>query len=106
MDRGILDMARVYRFPWSMRIRHVYGPAVAGSLLSGLALAVGMGVRVVILAEVMGAGEGIGHALTVSRTVLDVPSLTAWVVVTVLIVGAAEYLVLRPLERRAMRWRR
>ena len=106
VDAGILDMARVYRFPWWMRVRHVYGPAVVGSLLSGLALAVGMGVRVVILAEVMGAAEGIGHALTVSRSVLDVPALTAWVVVTVLIVGAAEYLILRPLERRATRWRR
>lgn len=105
VDSGIIEMAKLYRFSTWMTIRHVYIPAIIGPLASGTAVAVGMGVRVVILAEVMGAAEGIGNALALSRTTIDIPELYAWVLVSVGIVGLIEYAVLKPVEKRAMRWR-
>jgi len=106
VDENIIEMARLYNFSLRLRIRHVYIPALTGPLASAMVVAVGMGVRVVILAEVMGTGEGIGHALSLTRSNLEVPELFAWVVVCIGIVGLIEYAVLKPVERYAMRWRR
>ena len=41
---------------------------IAGHLASSLMVIVGTGVRIVILAEVLGTTEGIGYALSLSRT--------------------------------------
>lgn len=105
VDGGIVRMARLYRFSRWMTIRHVYIPAIAGPLASGMAVAVGMGVRVVILAEVLGAAEGIGYALSLSQATIETADLYAWVLVSVGIVGFIEYAILKPVEQRAMRWR-
>jgi len=99
-------MSRLYRFgPW-LTVRHVYIPAITAPLVSALVLAVGMAVRIVILAEVMGTSDGIGHALSLARSSLDIPALYAWVVVSIAIVGVIEYGILKPVEDRVMRWRR
>ena len=105
VDGDIIEMARVYRFPRRLTIRHVYIPAITGQVASSLVVATGIGVRIVILAEVMGASEGIGHALSLSRSTLDIPDLYAWVAVCIAIVGFIEYAVLKPIEHRIMRWR-
>ncbi len=106
VDDAVLEMARIYRFGTVMTVRHVYIPAITAPLVSGLVLAVGMAVRIVILAEVMGTSDGIGHALSLARSSLDIPALYAWVIVSIAIVGVIEYGVLKPLEERVMRWRR
>lgn len=105
VDRDIIEMARIYRFPRDLTIRHIYVPAVAGHVASSLIVATGIGVRIVILAEVMGASEGIGHALSLTRSTLEIPDLYAWVAVCIAIVGLIEYAVLKPIEHRIMRWR-
>jgi len=106
VDENIVEMARLYDFSLRLRIRHVYIPALTGPLASAMVVAVGMGVRVVILAEVMGTAEGIGHALSLTRSNLEIPELFAWVVVCIGIVGLIEYAVLKPVEKYATRWRR
>jgi len=105
VDGDIIEMARIYGFPRGLTVRHIYVPAVAGQVASSLVVATGIGVRIVILAEVMGASEGIGHALSLSRSTLEIPDLYAWVAVCIAIVGFIEYVVLKPIEHRIMRWR-
>jgi len=105
VDGKIVEMAHVYGFSRWLTVRHVYIPAVAGPLASAMAVATGMGVRIVILAEVMGAAEGIGHALALTRSTLEIPRLYAWVVVCIGIVGFIEYAVLKPIENRVLRWK-
>lgn len=61
-------------------------------------------VRVVLLAELMGANDGIGYAVGTTRTNLDTPRLFAWILVSLGMVSALEFCLLRPLENHFRKW--
>jgi len=106
VDRRLVELAGIYRFPVWMRIRHVYIPALGAPLAAGMIQVVCSGVRVVVLAELMGAGRGMGAALSDAGTNLDIPTLFAWILLSVLLVAVFEYLVLRPVQHYMERWNR
>lgn len=105
-DAALLEMARVYRFsPWT-RLTKIYAMAAAGPFFSALVIAVGNIVRVAVLAEVLGASQGIGHCMAIARTRLDTPGLYALALISMCVAGGAEFLIFRPLERRMTgRWK-
>ncbi|BCS87627.1 ABC transporter permease [Pseudodesulfovibrio sediminis] len=105
VDRNLLEMAKVYRLPLSMRLMRIYAMALAGPLLSGVVLATGNGIRLVVLAEMLGANEGIGHALAISRSNLQTDELYALTLLAMLVIGSVEVLLLRP-ARKAVQRRR
>ena len=100
VDPNLLDMARVYRFSFRTRLLKIYVMAAAGPFFSALVIAGGNVVRVAVLAEVMGAGEGIGHCLAAARSRLNTPELYALALISMGVAAGAEALVFRPLERR------
>lgn len=106
VDDTLLEMAHVYRFPMLMKIKHLYLPAIFSNLVSSFMLIIGNGVRIVILAEVMGTAEGVGYALSLSRTNLDIPGLFMWIIICVLLVGLTETLIIHPVRRRLLAWRK
>lgn len=99
-DRKLMEMARVYRFSLKMKLMKIYAMAVAGPFFSSLVLAAGSTIRVVVLAELLGANEGIGHCLAIARTRLDTPELYALALISMGVVGGIEFFLLRPLEKR------
>jgi len=105
VDVSYLETAVVYRFGIPLTLRHIYVPAITSHVVSSLVVAAGMSVRIVILAEVLGASSGIGHALSLAGTNLDIPGLFAWVFVSTALVAMIEYGLLRPVERWVTRWR-
>ncbi|MFW5487853.1 MAG: ABC transporter permease [Desulfovibrio sp.] len=105
MDKELLEMAAVYRFSTAMRIRHIQLMAIAAPLVSSLVIATGNSVRIVILAEVLGAIQGLGRGLAEARTNLDTPQLYAYVLLSLLIVGLVESGIVRPLQRFSEKWR-
>ena len=105
IDADLLEMARVHRFTRTSRLRHLVLPAVMPAILAGAAQ-VGCGaVRVVVLAEVFGADRGIGAALSSCARNLETARMTAWALVALLLAVGLEFAVLRPLQKRAYRWK-
>jgi NitT/TauT family transport system permease protein len=104
IDEKLIEMANIYRLPLSIRIRHLYIPAITGPLVSAFVIIAGTGVRIVVLAEVLGASEGIGYALAVTRSNLEVPEMFSWVILCILIVAAIENILLKPFQSMAERW--
>ena len=99
VDEDLLDMARVYRFGFKMRLVKIYLMAAAGPFFSALVIAGGQVVRVSVLAEVLGAGKGIGYCLAVARSRLDTPELYALALISMGVAAGAEGFIFRPLER-------
>ncbi len=105
IDADLLEMARLYQLRRSARLRHLILPAVMPAILAGAAQ-IGCGaVRVVILAEVFGANAGIGAALSNSARSLETARMTAWALLALLLAVTLEFAVLRPLQKRAYRWK-
>jgi NitT/TauT family transport system permease protein len=105
IDARIAEMAAVFRIPLRLRMTQIYLPGIGSAVVAGLTLASGIGVRAAILAEFIGARNGIGHSLFLSWTFLDTPSLFAWILITFALLGLVEFGILRPVRDRLMRWK-
>lgn len=104
VDRQLLEMTHVYRFGIWLRLRHLYVPALTAPLSAALLIAVNGGVRLVVMAEVLGADSGVGHALANARATFDSAELYAWVLLILAFVGLLELVLIQPLQRRLGRW--
>ncbi len=106
VDSKILEMGRVYRAGFVTLLREIYLPGIAGPVLAGLTLSAGLAVRIVVLAEVLGAYSGVGYEFSLARTNLETPEIFAWIIVCLFMVGAFEFGILNPAKNHIMRWKR
>ena len=78
-DPKLLEMAEVFRIPLSGRMRAIYLPQLRPFLESALSLAVGMGFKSGIAAEVLAQPAGtVGNGLYRSKIFLDTAEMFAW----------------------------
>jgi NitT/TauT family transport system permease protein len=105
IDRTIIEMGRAFRLPRRMFFTEVYLPGIGSSLMAALTLTAGMGVRVAVLSELMGAHDGIGHAFSVAWTHLDTPEIFAWVLMSLILLGILEFGILLPIKNSITKWR-
>lgn len=105
VDSNIVEMTDVYKFPLVQKLLHVYFPALIGPLAAAMTIVITTGTRMVVLAEILGSNSGIGYELSLARSELNTPELYAWVLVTLIIVGVAEFLVFKPIENYFLRWK-
>lgn len=105
VDSGLVEMARVYRASRARMIREIYCPGIYAPLFAALSLSAGMGMRVVVLAEVLGASSGIGYAFSLARTNVDTPALYAWIIVCLIVGGGINATLLTPMKNRVLRWK-
>jgi NitT/TauT family transport system permease protein len=105
LDHHLKDMAHAYRLPWHMRLTDLYLPHVISYLFPAWINALGNAWRVVVMAELLSSADGIGAALAVARSQLDMDAALAWIAAVVLSLLAVEYLLLEPLKRELERWR-
>jgi NitT/TauT family transport system permease protein len=106
IDQRLVEMALVYNIPRGLRLTSIYLPGIGAAVMAGLTLAAGIGVRAAILAEFMGARDGIGHSLFISWTFLNTPELFSWILLTFVLLGIIEFGLLRPLRQILFRWQR
>ncbi|HIP82591.1 MAG TPA: ABC transporter permease subunit [Desulfocapsa sulfexigens] len=105
VDLKILEMGQVYGADTRLLLKEIYLPGIGGPVLAGLTLSAGLGIRIVVLAELLGAYSGIGYAFSLARTNLDTPALFAWIVVCLFLGGSLDLFVLNPVKKHIMKWK-
>jgi NitT/TauT family transport system permease protein len=105
IDPKLLAMTQVYRFGWWLRVRHLYIPALSAPLSAALLVAINSGIRLVVMAEVLGGDSGVGHALANARSTFDSAELYAWVLLILGFVALLEWALIQPLQRKLHGWR-
>ena len=87
-------------------LRHVtlpqLAPFLAASARSGLALVW----KIVLVVELLGRSNGVGHQLNVGFQLFDVSMILAYAIAFIVVVQAIEIGVLQPIDQRVNRWRR
>lgn len=105
LDRPLSEMARVYRFGFMDRLRHVVLPQLqpyaAAASRSGLSLIW----KIALVVELLGRSNGVGFQINLYFSLADVAAILAYTLAFVAVMLAIEILILQPLERRATRWR-
>ena len=95
----LAEMLETYRVPWPRRLRALYLPHILRQLLPALIVAVGSGLKITVMAELLGSNDGIGSAIGSARAMLDTVDVMAYVVLIVTIIMSIEYGLLEPLRR-------
>jgi len=106
LDARLVEMGRVYGVPRGLMLTHVYLPGIGSPVIAALTLAAGTGVRGVVLGEVLGAQDGVGHSFARAMSYLDTPQVFAWVLVALALMALLEFAVLRPVRAWVLRWKR
>lgn len=104
VDKGLCEVAQVYRFSPSQRVRHVYLPAVMPYFAAGCTTALGLAWKAGVAAEVLcRPAASIGNEIYLSKAYLETPELFAWTAVVVLLSLALEKLLAAAVKRGGTR---
>ena len=98
------EMVGSFRPSQIQRFTKIILPGIVPNLLTSWKINLTMGVRIVTIAELVGALTGIGHGLVVAQEMFSVAEVFAWTVVLVAILFAFQAIVTL-VERRALSWR-
>jgi NitT/TauT family transport system permease protein len=104
VPRELRQMMRSFR-PTSLQFfRKLMLPAIVPGMLTSWKINLSLAIRVVTIAELVGAVTGIGHQLAVAQELFSVADVFAWPLVLVVLLFLLEALLTR-VEHRALRWR-
>ena len=106
LDQDLLDMAHSFCFSQRKTLTHVIWPQlhpfVMAATRSGLALIW----KIILVVELLGRSNGMGYQLHLFFQMFDVASILAYTIAFVGVIQLIELLILKPLDRKALRWRR
>ena len=106
LDQDLLDMARCFGFSRRKTLIHVIWPQlhpfVMAATRSGLALIW----KIILVVELLGRSNGMGYQLHLFFQMFDVASILAYTIAFVGVIQLIELIILKPLDRKALRWRR
>ena len=106
LDKDLLEMASCYKFSPRKTFFHVIlpqlHPFIMAATRSGLALIW----KIILVVELLGRSDGMGYQLHVFFQFFDVASILAYTLAFIGVIQAIELLILKPLDKQALRWRR
>ncbi|HEX3176708.1 MAG TPA: ABC transporter permease subunit [Methylomirabilota bacterium] len=104
VSRDLRDMLRSFRPTRAQVFTKLVLPATVPAMLTSWKINLSLAIRVVTIAELVGAVTGIGYGLVVAQELFSVAEVFAWTVVLVALLFVAEAALTR-VEARLLRWR-
>jgi ABC-type nitrate/sulfonate/bicarbonate transport system permease component len=105
IDARLLAVAQVYRVPRSVTLRRVILPQLYPYLIACARNGLALIWKIVLVAELLGRSNGVGFELSVFFQFFDITSILAYTLAFAAVVMVIEAGVMRPLEKRLLRWR-
>jgi NitT/TauT family transport system permease protein len=106
LDKGLLEMAQVYRFGLWKTLRHVVWPQLYPFVIAASRTGLALIWKVILVVELLGRSDGMGYQLHLFFQLFDVAAILAYTLAFVAVIQLLEWGVLKPLDRHANRWRR
>ncbi|WP_417516778.1 ABC transporter permease [Minwuia sp.] len=105
LDRDLNEVARVYRVPWRTRLIDFVLPQLTPYLAAATRSGIALIWKIVLVVELLGRGNGVGFKLHIHFQLFEIDAILAYALSFIAVMQLVEWLILRPLERRANRWR-
>ena len=87
------------------RLRLILFPQLVPFVLAAARTGLSLIWKIVLVFEVLGSDGGVGYRIAIQFQFFDITGILAYTAAFIIVVLAFEYGLLRPLERRVMRWR-
>jgi NitT/TauT family transport system permease protein len=105
LEGDLKEMADSFKLPFCMKMFDVYFPHIFSYIFPSWVSGLGMAWKIVIMAELLSASDGIGASLAIARSHLDTPTALALVVIMIASLMIVEYIILEPIKREVELWR-
>lgn len=105
IDKRLLDVAKAYRVPPLRTFGKVYLPQLYPYFLAAARGGLALVWKIVLVVELLGCSDGVGFQLSLFFQYFDITSVLAYTLAFACIIFALEAGVLRPWERRVLKWR-
>jgi NitT/TauT family transport system permease protein len=99
------ELARAFRMPLSRRIRLIWLPQLMPFVMAAARTGLALIWKMVLVFEVLGSDGGVGFRVGIFYQYFDMAGILAYTSVFVALVMLVEHGLLRPVERRVLRWR-
>ena len=103
VPENILKISMLEKIPLFKKIKAVYWPYVLPQLISSLKVSFGMGFKVSVMAEILGAVRiGVGREMSVARTYVETDRIVAWtiwIIILSLLVNTVFDMILRQMKK-------
>ncbi len=99
------EMADTFKVPFLMKFTDIYLPHIFSYIFPAWVSALGMSWKIVVMAELLAASDGIGASLAMARSQLDTTTAMALVVIMIGLLMIAEYIFLEPIKQEVEKWR-
>ncbi|MEM3691507.1 MAG: ABC transporter permease subunit [Candidatus Korarchaeum sp.] len=106
VDRQLLEVVRSLGGSPIDEYFDIIIPSSLPALISSSRVAVGLGLRISVVAEAFGSSGGIGYMIMRSYNLADIRGVLAWSLLLIILVITVDYVILRSIEERSMRWSR
>ena len=106
LDPDLDEMAEAFKFTWFSRIRHVVIPQLAPYLAASSRSGLSIVWKIVLVVELIGRPNGVGFVLGSAFSLFDMAKILSYAISFIALMLVTEGLLVQPLERRAIRWRR
>lgn len=105
LDRGLAEMATVYRFDRIKTLRHVVLPQLAPFFAAAARSGIALIWKIVLVVELLGRSNGVGFQIHLYFQLFDIARIFVYAIAFILVMQVVELAILQPWERRASRWR-
>jgi NitT/TauT family transport system permease protein len=105
LDRGLDEMAQVFRMSAWAQLRHVVLPQLAPYLAAAARSGLSLVWKIVLIVELLGRPNGVGFEIGTAFQLFDVTRILAYALAFVAVMLVIETFLVQPLERHVTRWR-
>ena len=105
VDRGLMEVAKVYRVGKLDTLFKVYLPQLYPYLMAAARSGLALIWKIVLVVELLGRSNGVGFQLNIFFQYFDIGSILAYTLAFAAVILLIEAVGMRPLERRLTRWR-
>jgi NitT/TauT family transport system permease protein len=104
LDKNLLEMARLYRVPAIRIFKDIYLGSLLPFIIAILDVSIGQAWKVILVAEYLSGGSGLGVEILRMRMNIDFPGVWALTLIAVLLGIVTERLIKTGLGRVSARW--
>jgi len=106
LNKDFLEMAQSYRLGKIKTFRYVIWPQLHPFVMSATRSGLALIWKIILVVELLGRSNGMGYQLHLFFQLFDVASLLAYTFAFVAVIQLIELWLLKPLDRKAARWKR
>lgn len=104
LDRKLLEMARIYRVPWTRVLKDVYLGSLLPFFIAVVDVSLGQAWKVILVAEFLCGDQGLGVQISWARQLFNIPGVYAYTLLAVILGMLTERFIKYYLGKVKKRW--